>query len=315
MPPSNLFLRNIYARLRTKPLTLFSLILILGFLVGILLSLVLLGQDASGPWALVIGAFLGVFAGALVDFAALAIALRREIEPLSRSLGTIATDNPWIYVSAWRRDVRDLDHSRLFRNDPQWPDQPSIVGSPYVYGKGDAIALALLFQVIQKASRGKARVTVEDSEHVLDLWGRTAICIGAHNSKTREVLAKFANTYYRFDQNYRTIVSTSSKQVTNRGGVRFIEAVSQSQSGDSMGTDYGIILKLRDEYHPEKTVMLVAGLGDAGTAGAAYYLLTHFRDLPYEQSTFGVLIQVPSGYQSARRVEFEKVAEFMATSE
>jgi hypothetical protein len=77
---------------------------------------------------------------------------------------------------------------------------------------------------------------------------------------------------------------------------------------DSTDIDYAVILKLKDEFHPEKNVLVIAGLGDTGTAGAAYYLLNHHQELPYEQETFGVLIEVPSGHESARKVEFNQVS-------
>jgi len=64
----------------------------------------------------------------------------------------------------------------------------------------------------------------------------------------------------------------------------------------------------------KKTILVVAGLGDTGTAGAAYYLLNHFQELPYEQESFGVLIEIPSGYESARRVEFNQVSRFFDLS-
>ena len=79
---------------------------------------------------------------------------------------------------------------------------------------------------------------------------------------------------------------------------------------ETSAIDYGIILKLKDDSHfpDEKTVIVIAGLGDNGTAGAAYFLLNHYKKLPFEKETFGELIEVPSGYQSARRVDFDKVS-------
>ncbi len=77
---------------------------------------------------------------------------------------------------------------------------------------------------------------------------------------------------------------------------------------DSSEIDYAVILKLRDEYHPEKNILIIAGLGDTGTAGAAYYLLNHYKELPFDGDSFGVIIEVPSGYESARRIEFSKVS-------
>ncbi len=255
-----------------------------------------------------VGAFFGVFAEIFVDFAQNALQAKRLIHPLCRVLGTIAVEDSWIYISAWRRDLDDLSHSKLYRNDPKRLSQTTIVGSQYVYGKGDAIALSYVYQAIEKATKGKTHVTVEDSEQMLDYWDRSVICIGAHNSKTREVLAKFKNTFFRFDLNYSIIVKANSIPTSNKTEVQFMQGVARSAGRDSSDIDYAVILKLKDEYHPEKNVLIVAGLGDDGTAGAAYYLLNHYKDLPFEEETFGVLIEVPSGYESARKVLFDQVS-------
>ena len=269
---------------------------------------IILQKDISAFVILIAGAFVGVFAEIFVDFAQKAIQAKRLINPLCRVLGTIATEDSWIYISAWRRDLDDLEHSKLYRNDPKRLSQPTIVGSQYIYGKGDAIALSYIYQAIEKATNGKTHITVEDSEQMLDYWDRSVICIGAHNSKTREVLAKVENTFFRFELNYSIIVESSGVSIKNKTGVQFVQGVARSAGRDSSDIDYAIILKLKDEYHPEKNVLIVAGLGDDGTAGAAYYILNHYKDLPFEQETFGVLIEVPSGYESARKVEFNQVA-------
>jgi hypothetical protein len=94
----------------------------------------------------------------------------------------------------------------------------------------------------------------------------------------------------------------------NKAGLQFIRGVIGYAGRDSSYVDYAIILKLKDEYHPEKNILVIAGLGDTGTAGAAYYLLNHFKELPFEDETFGVLIEIPSGYESARKVDFGQVS-------
>ena len=292
-------------------LTRIAIGVLLGFAVGIILLLIL-QEDVSGFVILVVGAFVGVFAEIFVDFADKAIQARRLTNPLCRVLGTIAVENSWIYISAWRRNLEDLEHSKLYRNDPKRLSQPIIVGSQYVYGKGDAIALSYVYQAIEKATKGKTHITVEDSEQMLDYWDRSVICIGAHNSKTREILAKFKNTYFRFELNYSIIIQADSVPRINKTGIQFVQGVTRSAGRDSSDIDFAVILKLKDEYHPDKNILVIAGLGDDGTAGAAYYLLNHFKELPFEQETFGVLIEVPSGYESARMVDFNTVARSFA---
>ncbi|HCR71046.1 MAG TPA: hypothetical protein DIW23_06350 [Anaerolineae bacterium] len=294
-------------------LTRMSTGILIGFVVGMILFLTL-QKDVSGFFLLLLGAFVGVFAEIFVDFGQKAFQTIRLINPLSRVLGTVSEEDSWIYISAWRRQLDDLEHSKLYRNDPKRLSQPIIVGSQYVYGKGDAIALSYVYQAIEKSTKGKTRITVEDSEQMLDYWNRSIICIGAHNSKTREILAKFQNTYFRFELNYSIIVEANAEIKSNKSGLNFVKGVNRSIGRDSSDIDYAVILKLKDEYHPNKTIIVIAGLGDDGTAGAAYYLLNNYRNLPFEEETFGVLIEVPSGYESARKVDFHQVSKLFDLS-
>lgn len=301
------FSRKISVHLR-KPFTSIATGLSVGFVAGILINVFLLKQNASSYMLLVAGAILGVFMEVFVKFIFDAIQDKQLINPLFRVLGNIATEDSWIYVSGWRRDLQDLEHSKLYRNDSGRSTQPMIMGSEFVYGKGDAIALSYIYQTIEKATRGKTQVTVEDSEQMLNYWGRNVICIGAHNAKTREILGKFKNPFFRFEMNYSIIVESNGAIMNNKDGKRFIDGVNGTMGLDSSYIDYAIIVKLRDEYHPDKNILIIAGLGDNGTAGAAYYLLNKYKELPFEKEEFGVLVEIPSGYESARIVDFNKVS-------
>jgi hypothetical protein len=294
-------------KLFQRSLTRIAVGMVVGFIIGIIL-LVILQQNVSAAIIFIAAAFAGVFAEIFVRFAENVFALRTQLRPLNQVLGTIATEDTWVYISAWRRDLDDLEHSRLYRNDPERQDQPLIIGSKYVYGRGDATALSYVSKAVEKASKGKTQIFVEDSERTYDEWNKSAICIGAHNSKTREILDKFTNTFFKFEANYKVIVEVGAELSSNQDGVQFVDGVKQTKAQDSSDIDYAILLKLRDEYHPGKNIIVLAGLGDSGTAGAAYYLLNHFDKLPHEKDTFGVLIEVPSGPQSAREIKFSDIA-------
>jgi hypothetical protein len=306
--PLKYFFSKITVYLYKRPLANNAIGIFFGFAIG-LLFFILLHKNVNSVAILLIGAFIGVFAEIFVEFAEKAFQTKKQVKPLQRVFGTIIEEDTWIYVSAWRRDLGDLDHTRLFRNDPVKLNQPYIIGTQFVYGKGDAIALSYIYQAIEKAGLRERRITLEDSEQMIGSWGRSAICIGAHNSKTREILEKFQNPFFTFAENYSTIVKVDKEPLINSTGIIFKQGVFQRSAPDSSDKDYAIILKLKDEYHPEKNILVIAGLGDIGTAGAAYYLLTHYAKLPYEEETFGVLIEVPSGYESARQVEFDQIAE------
>jgi hypothetical protein len=302
-----LFLQKIKELLLQRLLSRISLGIVIGLIIGVFL-LVILQKNVSAVIIFIAAAFAGVFVEIFVRFAENTFYIQTQLKPLNQVLGTIALEDTWIYISAYRRNLDELEHSRLYRNDPERQNQPLIVGSEYVYGKGDATALAYVNKAIEKATRGKTEIFVEDTERSYDEWNKSAICIGAHNSKTREIFDKFSNTFFRFERNYTVIVDAHEEPSINEMGVHFADGIKLAKARDSSDIDYAILLKLKDEYHPNKNIIVIAGLGDKGTAGAAYYLLTHAEKLPSDKETFGVIIQVPSGPESAREVKFSDVS-------
>lgn len=280
--------------------------LILGGAVGFTLALLIDKQlsiliEIS---LLLLGAILGVAMEAVIKYLHEYWEKIKSLTPLRSILGSVHTDETWIYIHPMGRNIFKSPLHRITSNQQA---ASSIIGSPTMFGEGDAFALGLLLQVLEKAGVNE-KVNIEEAQHAIGKWGRSAICIGAHNSKTEEVIEKFNNPYFKFVDNKRFIVKPNTEYKV--GDKEFVKAVRMKGNQSSSTIDYGIILKLRDETHcPDvKTIIVIAGLGDNGTAGAAYFLLKHYSKLPNELDTFGALIQVPSGYQSAGDVEFEDVA-------
>ena len=119
---------------------------------------------------------------------------------------------------------------------------------------------------------------------------------------------KFNKKYFEFVDDYKAITKSDEKPVKLSNGIEIGKRVMIKRGRDSSDIDYGIIIKLNDEFDPsQKTIIIVAGISDEGTAGAAYFLLNRYKELPYDEDTFGVLIVVPGTYQSARIAEFDKV--------
>jgi hypothetical protein len=295
--------KNFQRILTKKPSRSIMTGLALGFLFGT--CLMYFGKQNDEYWILFLGALLGVTFQVLYEVIDDLVKALRMLRPLREILGTISTENSWVYISAFRTD---MSNSILYRNDHHPSKQTRIFGSEYVYGKGDAIALSYLFHIFEQAKIGKAVLTVQDSEHAHDSWGRSAICIGAHNPKTREIMTKFKSCRFRFHRNYTEITHDDFPQKTNSDGIKFYRAVRKKSVGDGMEIDYGVILKLKDEYHSDKDIIVVAGLGDMGTAGAAYFLYKNFDELPHRQNEFGILIEVPSGIESARKANFSEAS-------
>ncbi len=283
--------------------------LLLGFLLGIIFAVIL------QKWNVFIaGVLLGVVIEQLLLGIRTTVAHWMDTHPIRRLLGTIAADEVcYIYFSSYLRDLSRPSEFKLTR----WTGEKSqgeelIEGPAFVLGEGDALALASIRQLLARIKKKQDQIKVERAERYIDKWGEGCFCIGAHNHKTRVVLSKFNNPYFVFDDNYGVITSPDpSARVTGQDGKPYRLGVYIEESHDSEPTDYGILLKLTDQFHSSrKTVFVVAGIGPAGTSGAAYYLLKNYEELSQLGDQFGVLVQVPSGYQSARQVEFHEVARY-----
>lgn len=283
---------------------------VLGFTLGYILAIFIISRNVKdGAMYEVLLIILGAILGIVFErgFSALQIHVKKlqSLNPLRSILGTIHTEDSWIYIHPWKRNVFE---SELHTIEPEVSDTPSIVGSSIVYGEGDSLALALILRVMEKIGT-QNNFSVVETQRAIGSWGRSAISIGAHNKITLEIIEKFENPYFLFRDNRQLIVKPDTEFEV--GGEKFVKGVRIKNSYDTSTIDYGIILKLKDNSHSphDKTVIVIAGLGDNGTAGAAYFLLNHYEKLPFDRETFGELIEVPSGYQTARRVEdFNKVA-------
>lgn len=305
-------LRRIYSTV-TVPKVAIPLSFIGGIGLGVAL-LAILNSSNQLTWVAVLsGAILSVVIERIFDFTKTLIEEFRDTHPLRKILKTITTEDAVIYFSPFFRDLDHPEQSTLYRNDRERQELPVIAGTQYVVGKGDAMALSFIMSTIQRVASKDHKIDLEEDWLALDKWGKNAICIGAHNAKTREILEKFKNTFFRFRFNYSVIVKdTLDPKFSKQSEMNFVPAVYPKKAPDSSVIDYGIILKLKDQFHANnKPIFIIAGIGDWGTAGAAYYLQNHFIDLPLNDETFGVLIEVPSGYQSARKVDFDTVKDYL----
>jgi len=281
---------------------------VLGAIVGAILALI---TEKLGSF--VVGVVLGVVLEQLILGTGAFITLWRSTHPIKTLFGTIASDEDvFIFFSSFYRDLSKPGEFRLLRADTssKTPDK-GMVGPVWVLGEGDATAISLVQGLLTLAGKKPTEIRLERSEKHLDRWGISSVCIGAHNPRTRVLLSKSASCSFIFDLNY-SVISKRSEEVIDGNGDQLIKrGVFMSQSADSEPTDYGIVARISDPFHANnKTIFVIAGLGPAGTAGAAYFLSTNFQELSKLKGDFSMLIQVPSGYQSARKVEFDEVADY-----
>ena len=63
---------------------------------------------------------------------------------------------------------------------------------------------------------------------------------------------------------------------------------------EDAGSDYGLVLKLRNNKNPEKYIFVCAGLQRQGTSAAVWYLTNRWKKLYEEFGTneFGVVLKV-----------------------
>ena len=294
------FLNNFW-----KWLTSFPTSLIFGFLLGILTTLGFI------KWNLFIaGIVLGLILEQLFIGVKKAYEEWHNLRPINKILGSIYNDKQChIYFSTFYRDLNKPDKFKLLLWNKIHDGKEIYVNGPaFVLGEGDSLAISFILSLLSKAKIEQEQIYIERSEKEIEKWGEGCFCIGAHNPKTRIILNKFKGLHFRFDNNYGVITTADPKDHPNEGYHRgvYIEPTYEPEP-----TDYGLLIKIKDQFNkPNKTIFIIAGIGPAGTSGAAYYLLNNFRELSEIGSEFELLIQVPSGYQSARQVEFDKVANY-----
>jgi hypothetical protein len=292
----------------------FWLPLVIGFIVGSIAGAHLSpsGSILTGLSGLWIGGILGAIATFVLERSRGVADQVRSRKPLNSVLGPIATDQTTIYIGPFARPIQS-ELRRLDRAQP-FDLMPSIRGTELVVGLGDTIALSFIYAALLRAGKSHSEISVE---HHADLetgrWGINFISIGAANARTREVLGAFEETFFGFADNYSAIVRRPRDKVVRTPAVtedgERIEMHYERKVVPHDGKDYGVVLKLKDQARDEgNRIIIVAGIGGDGTAGAAFYLWRSYRELAPLGDTFGVLIETPAGYESARMVDFEDVA-------
>lgn len=113
---------------------------------------------------------------------------------------------------------------------------------------------------------------------------------GYNNHKTIDILKAENNYYVDFDG--EKIVSKLIVNKPFRIDTRY---------------DYAVIIKLKNKIFPNRTQICVAGLGESGTSGAAWFLANKWESLlkKAQRNDFGAIIRVEFNKdESAEIVEF-----------
>jgi hypothetical protein len=141
----------------------------------------------------------------------------------------------------------------------------------------DAVSLKYLIDLVSKIVGSKSIIsTDEDLKNELDL---SFISFGGSNFYCTYILSQSDNKFYSFDGN-KIINNQTSKEFEDDGV-----------------NDYGFVIKYKHINFPKKTWIIIAGLGETGTRGAAWFLATNWKKLAekYSDNSFGFVVKVTPG--------------------
>lgn len=142
----------------------------------------------------------------------------------------------------------------------------------------DTVSLKYLIDLVSSILGTKSLIASDDDlKSTLDL---SFISFGGQSFYCQYVLSQPDNMFYSFNGNAIVSNKDSSKvfQLNNT-------------------FDYGFIIKYKHINFPNRVWIIVAGLAETGTRGAAWYLSKNWRRLSetYEEKPFGLVVKVNHG--------------------
>jgi hypothetical protein len=123
-------------------------------------------------------------------------------------------------------------------------------------------------------------------------WDGTFICFGSADSNLKT-----------YDIELLLWAATLQVRLRPNGFRRYI--IGGKVFTGAPNCDHGILLRIKNPYHPDHFLFVCAGLGEWGTSGTAYYLFTHWKKLykKHKQQDFCKIIEVNIGSdESAREI-------------
>jgi hypothetical protein len=138
------------------------------------------------------------------------------------------------------------------RNDQPLIGEDNVLGINAIRVVNYAVSLFSLY----RKHDDPLRISLD--EDVRDLWDGTFLCFGSSDSniKSLDIENLHENNFYSFQ------FDAQGQRCFNVRGEQF--SIHNQE-------DVGIILKLRNPYHPEHSLFICAGLGEWGTSGSAYF--------------------------------------------
>lgn len=113
---------------------------------------------------------------------------------------------------------------------------------------------------------------------------------GLNNLKTKDLLQSKENIFYDFDGTGPEVVIISKTDKTKKFSIDGVY-------------DFAFIIKVIPKNFPNRVWITVAGLGERGTTGAAWFLMKNWQKMPKNKS-FGMIIKVRNEQdESAESIE------------
>jgi len=181
---------------------------------------------------------------------------------------------------------------------PSYDDKGNLIEWPYYHKSGGKFRVSSIVSIAEtrsvkyiSESFGKIVNTApklfsdEEIEDKLDI----SFCSigGLNNLKTKDILQSKENLFYDFNINRSDpcIISKKDKKTF------FIDH----------NNDHAFIIKIVPKNFPNRTWISVAGLGEWGTSGAAWFLAKNWKNLPKSKS-FGVIVKVRFGQDESAEI-------------
>ena len=191
-------------------------------------------------------------------------------QPLVKLLGTILFRKRYVVIVI----PRLYSHSkRMFKNPIDTSEFITWRESNSLFAEGDSFALMHIYNLLIKAGKSVNEIKIKSDMEVTGEDKRgDIICIGAGSNKiTKEFLTKL-NPPINFEQSKLPI----GLEIF---GTAIFDRISNRRWSSNRVYDYGLIMKLKNPYNIDASILILAGLGTSATAATGYSLFHNWREI------------------------------------
>jgi len=154
---------------------------------------------------------------------------------------------------------------------------------PYVETK----STKYLSDIISKYSNSFPELVSDEDEGIISKLDISYCSIGCGNLKTNEILESKRNRFIYFN---------SEKIITKTNDLKEYTQIHKY--------DIGVILKIFNSNFPKRVQIFVAGIGEYGTSGAAWFLSHKWMTIEKKVGTkeFCVILKVKNGFDESSEI-------------